>query len=113
MKALGKLSHFAKSGKMLLRGGEVPALYSSVITVHSKHVGKVVDVIGPVSNPYVVVKPESKITEKELSSTKLYEVIQRKRRRSVGGKKGRVHRKLPGVQQQKPDKGLRKGGNRL
>ncbi|MDP7208127.1 MAG: Gar1/Naf1 family protein, partial [Candidatus Bathyarchaeota archaeon] len=66
---MGELSHFMKNGKILLRGGEVPALYSSVITAQSKHVGKVVDVIGPVSNPYVIVKPESKITEKELSST--------------------------------------------
>lgn len=99
MKALGELHHLTKSGKILLRGGELPVLYSSVVTEHSKPIGKVVDIIGPVSNPYIVVKPDFKITEKEFSSAKFYWVTQRKWRRSVGGKKGRVHRKLPRVRQ--------------
>ena len=86
MKALGGLSHVTKDGNIVLRGGKVPAIYSPVVNKKGRRIGKVKDVIGPTSNPYVVVKPLRKFTEKELSSMKFYEL--RKRRRYVRKKKG-------------------------
>lgn len=86
MKALGELSHLTKGGNIVLRGGGVPAIYSYVVTQDRKRIGRVVDVIGPVSKPYVLVKPVRKFAEKELSSMRFYELKQR--RRYLGGKKG-------------------------
>jgi rRNA processing protein Gar1 len=78
----------SKGGNLIIRGGEMPSLYSTVGTKDAK-IGKVTDVIGPVSKPYIVVKPSKKLSEKEFSSLKgkiFYEY-----RRRYFGKKGRVH----------------------
>lgn len=86
MKALGELSHLTKGGNIVLRGGRVPEIYSSVVTQDHRRIGRVVDVVGPVSKPYIIVKPVRKFTEEELSSMRFYELKQR--RRYLGGKKG-------------------------
>jgi rRNA processing protein Gar1 len=86
LKAIGGLSHVTKDGNIVLRGGKVPAIYSFVVNKKGRKIGVVKDVIGPTSNPYVVVKPVGRFSEKELSSMRFYEL--RKRRRYVGGKKG-------------------------
>lgn len=87
MRALGELSHLTKSGNIVLRGGGVPSIYSYVVTQDHKRIGRVTDVIGSTSKPYVLVKPLRKFTEKELSSMKFYE-LKKKRRRYVGRQKG-------------------------
>lgn len=73
MKFLGKLSHTTKNGNIVLRSGEIPAIYSFVVNKDSKRIGTVRDVIGPSSKPYIVVKPVRRFTEKELRSFDFYE----------------------------------------
>ena len=77
MKALGTFCHRTNSGNLLLRGNKIPSLYSWVVTKDLKKVGKVQDVIGPVSKPYIVIKPtKTKLTIKE---SILYELPKNKR----------------------------------
>ncbi len=83
---LGRLSHITKSGNLVLRGREIPSIYSLVTTKDSKEIGNVQDVIGPVSNPYIIVKPVKNF-KKELPNFAFYEFKERR----YGGKKGRVH----------------------
>ncbi|NOZ77154.1 MAG: H/ACA RNA-protein complex protein Gar1 [Euryarchaeota archaeon] len=83
MKPIGKVSFYTHDGKLVIRGGEVPSIYAPVVTKDSKPIGKVHDVIGPVSNPYIIVKPaENGLKTKE----DLFVTFQKKKRRKAGGK---------------------------
>lgn len=68
MRSLGKVSHVAKSGNIILKGTTVPRLHSVVFSKDSKKIGRVRDIFGPVSGPYISVKPIKKLREEELSS---------------------------------------------
>jgi RNA-binding protein len=60
MKRLGKVSHYAKQGFLILRSRWVPALNDVVTDKNLRVVGTVKDVFGPVEAPYVAVKPRVK-----------------------------------------------------
>jgi rRNA processing protein Gar1 len=100
VKALGTLSHETKSGNLVIRGNEVPtpqapSIYSYAHTKKMR-VGKIQDVIGPVSRPYVILKPHGKLSKKEISSLSgetIYESRSNnaKTRRNYTRKKSRVH----------------------
>ncbi|WP_297501206.1 Gar1/Naf1 family protein [Thermococcus sp.] len=89
MKRLGKVSHYAKQGFLIVRSGWVPSLNDSIVDKELKHVGVVKDIFGPVNHPYVAVKPHVKNPERYVG-TLLY-VDQRKK----NGKSGKVKR-FPG-----------------
>ncbi len=57
MRRLGKVSHYAKQGFLILRSDWVPSLNSPVVDKGLTFVGTVKDVFGPVKRPYVAVKP--------------------------------------------------------
>jgi rRNA processing protein Gar1 len=100
VKAIGTLSHETKSGNLVIRGNDlpensVPSIYSYAGTGKTR-VGKIRDVIGPRSNPYIVVKPEKKLKKKELSKLAgktIYESRSKhaKTRRNSKRQKSRVH----------------------
>ena len=95
MRMLGTFSHASKSGTLLFRGKDFPSLYADVFTKNGVKVGKVVDIIGPVSNPYFVVKPEEGAFEKALRAAKsggLFVLSKKEERRRALGKKSRVRR---------------------
>ncbi|MFQ6136044.1 MAG: Gar1/Naf1 family protein [Candidatus Hydrothermarchaeales archaeon] len=86
MKPLGKISHFTKSGGVILRSDEIPSMFSTVVTKDSREVGKVHDVFGPSSKPYILIKPFRRFGPKRLSSLKdemLYELPKRRARREA------------------------------
>ena len=60
MKKLGKVSHYAKQGFLILRTTRVPNLNDRVVDKNLTFVGTVKDVFGPVNAPYVAVKPRVK-----------------------------------------------------
>ncbi|GAB6101641.1 hypothetical protein JCM16138_08640 [Thermococcus atlanticus] len=60
MKRLGKVSHYAKQGFLILRSDWVPSLNDRVIDKELTVVGTVKDVFGPVRTPYIAVKPKVK-----------------------------------------------------
>ncbi|WP_297462983.1 Gar1/Naf1 family protein [Thermococcus sp.] len=57
MRRLGKVSHYAKQGFLILRTDWVPSLNDPVVDKNLTVVGFVKDVFGPVKRPYVAVKP--------------------------------------------------------
>lgn len=99
MKAIGTLSHETKSGNLIVRGDEglkkIPSIYSYAGT-KGMRVGKIQDIIGPKSRPYIVLKPEKKLSEKEISKlagAPIYESRSKyaKTRRNPTRQKSRVH----------------------
>ncbi|WP_297092513.1 Gar1/Naf1 family protein [Thermococcus sp.] len=90
MRRLGKVSHYAKQGFLILRTDWVPSLNDPVVDKKLTVVGVVKDVFGPVSRPYVAVKPRVKNPEGYIGAL-LY--VDTKRRKSKPGKSGRKRTK--------------------
>ncbi len=80
MQRLGKVLHVTPSQNVVVKVYNIPKIGSVVVNEKLKVVGKVFDVVGPVSSPYAVMKPTIKEPEK-LSSTQLYLLISKKKRR--------------------------------
>lgn len=57
MRRIGVALHFTKLGNLVIRLDTVPPLYIPVYTYSMKRVGTLYDVIGPVKNPFGLVKP--------------------------------------------------------
>jgi len=64
LQRLGKVISVTPSLNMVVKVDKAPKAGSSVIDENLQVVGKVFDIIGPVSAPYVVVKPTVKNPEK-------------------------------------------------
>ncbi len=100
MKAIGTLSHETKSGNLIIHGdeglGKVPPIYSFA-TANKTMAGKIQDIIGPKSRPYFVLKPQKKVSKKELSKLKGVTFYESKRsknaktRRNTNRQKSRVY----------------------
>ncbi len=83
MKSLGSLSIITKNGNLLIRTRELPNLYSTVVTSDKENVGKIIDIIGPIMDPHVVVKPNRQILEKSdvIKGKELFEMKKQRRKR--------------------------------
>jgi len=59
MRRLGKVLHLSKSGNLILRLEQkvVPTISAKVVDYKLRRIGEVNNVLGPVKNPYVSVKP--------------------------------------------------------
>ncbi len=59
MRRLGYFIHITASGKILVKltVPRPPRLGSRVFDRNGRYIGRVVDIIGPVRSPYVLVKP--------------------------------------------------------
>ena len=93
MKKLGRVSHYAKQGFLILRTNWVPGLNDRVVDKDLTFVGVVKDVFGPVKSPYVAVKPRVKKPEGYVGSV-LY-VDDRKKKKNRGFKKVKGSRRRP------------------
>lgn len=102
MKRLGKVSHYAKQGFLILRTDWVPSLNDPVVDKKLTVIGVVKDVFGPVKRPYVAVKPRVKDPEGYVGGALLY--VDSKRRKSKPGKAGRRHTKGGKVRRPAPRK---------
>jgi len=105
LKPLGTFSHETKAGNILLRADEIPTIYSTV-TVGEKTIGKIQDIIGPVTKPYIVIKLNKRLEKKDLIHISKGPFYEKKGRRTQFGKKGGVRRRVPRVQKQKSHKRL-------
>jgi len=96
MKRLGKVSHYAKQGFLIVRTNWVPSLNEPVVDKNLKHVGVIKDVFGPVDYPYVAVKPRVKNPEDYVGAL-LYVDTRKKRSKNFKGKSKpkRVKRSRP------------------
>ena len=75
MRYLGTPVHIAKSGHLIvrIRSREMPPLESPVLTSYMKVIGRIIDIIGPVNEPYAVVKLTKTLTTERLPSPLYYQ----------------------------------------
>jgi RNA-binding protein len=79
LQRLGKVLHVTPSQNMIVKADKTPKIGAAVVDEKLKTIGKVFDVIGPVSSPYAVVKPAVKEPEK-LTNKQLYLLLSKKQR---------------------------------
>ncbi|MGY5876284.1 MAG: Gar1/Naf1 family protein [Candidatus Thorarchaeota archaeon] len=74
MKRLGTVLHVSKRGSIIVRTDQSPSIgyHSVVLDKQANKVGTVVDVFGPVKEPYVAVKPDRKVDAERLIGQILY-----------------------------------------
>ncbi|KPV64289.1 MAG: H/ACA RNA-protein complex component Gar1 [Candidatus Bathyarchaeota archaeon BA2] len=60
MQRIGHVLHVSSSRNVILKAENVPRVGDKVVDETLKSVGKVFDVFGPASSPYVAVKPNVK-----------------------------------------------------
>ena len=73
LKRLGHVLHVSSSRNLILKAESLPKINSEVVDENLKFVGTVFDVFGPVSSPYISVKPAKpeprRLIEKTLYTT--------------------------------------------
>ncbi len=57
LQRLGRITNVSPSGNIILKADNPPKLGSEVVDENLNAVGRVFDIIGPVSAPYAVIKP--------------------------------------------------------
>jgi rRNA processing protein Gar1 len=57
LQRLGKISNVSPSGNAIVKAENPPKIGSEVVDENLNVIGKVFDIIGPVSAPYAVIKP--------------------------------------------------------
>ena len=77
MQRLGRVLNVTPSQNIVVKTEKTPKIGSAVIDENLKVVGKVFDIIGPVSSPYAIVKPIIKETER-LVNKQLYLPLSKK-----------------------------------
>jgi len=92
MKRLGRVSHYAKQGFLILRSSWVPSLNSHVYDKNLKLVGIVKDVFGPLRAPYVAIKPSIKKPQSYVGEI-LYVSSDEKRKRKTKRRRSHPRRK--------------------
>ena len=77
MQRLGKVINVTPAQNVVVKIDKTPQIGSAVVDENLKVVGKVFDIIGPVSSPYAVIKPTIKAPEK-LTNKQLYLLLSKK-----------------------------------
>jgi len=57
LQRLGRVLHLSSSRSLILKAEALPRIGAKVLDDSLKSIGTVFDIIGPVSSPYVVIKP--------------------------------------------------------
>ncbi len=79
MQRLGRVLSLTPSQNLVVRTEKTPKIGAIVVDENLKNVGRIFDIIGPVSAPYAVVRPTVKEPEK-LTSKQLYVILSKKER---------------------------------
>jgi RNA-binding protein len=80
LQRLGRVQSLTPSQSIVVKATDnPPKIGTSVVDENLKVIGKVFDVIGPVSSPYVVVRPAVKEPQK-LENKRLYLLLSKKQR---------------------------------
>ena len=80
MQRLGRVLHTSQSRNVIIKVENVPTIGETVVDENLRPVGKIFDIIGPVSSPYAVVRPSVREPEK-LTNNMLYVLPSRGERR--------------------------------
>jgi RNA-binding protein len=79
LQRLGRVLNVTPSQNIVVKTENTPKIGLAVVDENLKIVGKIFDIIGPVSSPYAVVKPAIREPEK-LSDKQLYLLLSKKER---------------------------------
>lgn len=79
MQRLGRVLNVTPSQNVVVKTDKTPSIGSTVVDENLKVVGKIFDIIGPVTSPYAVIKPSAKDSEK-LANKQLYILPSRRER---------------------------------
>jgi RNA-binding protein len=79
LQRLGRALNVTPSQNVVVKTDKTPSIGSTVVDENLKVVGKIFDIIGPVSSPYAVVKPAIKEPEK-LTNKQLYLLLSKNER---------------------------------
>jgi RNA-binding protein len=77
LQRLGKVINVTPTQNVVVKIDKTPQIGSTVVDENLKTVGKVFDIIGPVSSPYAVIKPTIKAPEK-LTKKQLYLLLSKR-----------------------------------
>ncbi len=78
MKKVGRIIHYTKYRLFVVEANEAISLNNSVFDDRKRKIGIVVDVIGPINKPYLVLKPLVDKPEKYVGK-EVYVMIRRRR----------------------------------
>ena len=79
MQRLGLILHISPSRNMIMKVENIPRIGETVVDENLKPVGKVFDILGPVSSPYVAIRPIIRDPEK-LVNKPVYVLPSRRRK---------------------------------
>jgi RNA-binding protein len=77
LQRLGKVLHVTPSQNVVAKISKIPKIGLTVVDEKLKTVGKIFDIIGPTSSPYVIIKPTIKEPE-TLANKQLYLLLSKK-----------------------------------
>ena len=80
LQRLGRVLHISPSRNIIIKIENIPKIGEAVVDENLKEVGKIFDMFGPVSSPYVAVKPTI-LKPEELTNKTLYLPSKRGERR--------------------------------
>lgn len=80
MEKLGKVLNVTPSKNIIIKSNKIPKIGVDVVDERLKVVGRIFDIIGPISSPYIVVKPVI-IEPKKIVGEKVYLHFSRNKRR--------------------------------
>lgn len=80
LQRLGNVLHTSSSRNLILKTKITPKLGSKVVDEKLKSIGTVLDIFGPVSSPYISVKPTKSKLHTAIGST-LYTIPSNKKRK--------------------------------
>jgi len=80
LQRLGRVLHISPSQSIIIKIENIPKIGQTVVDENLKTVGKIFDLFGPVSSPYVAIRPTI-LKPEELTNKMLYISPQRGERR--------------------------------
>jgi len=60
LQRIGRVLHISQNRNIIVKAEKLPRLGDKVLDENLNHVGTVFDIIGPVSSPYITIKPSEK-----------------------------------------------------
>ena len=82
MQRLGLVLHVSPSRKIIVKVQHTPRIGETVVDENLKPVGKVFDIIGPVSAPYAAISPSTREFERQVNKM-LYVLPSKEERRRI------------------------------
>jgi RNA-binding protein len=72
VRRLGKVIHVSQQGSIILKTDKTPPIGATVVDKKVQQIGSVLDVFGPVKEPYVSVRPSGGVDSSKLVGQVLY-----------------------------------------